>query len=53
MDMDHREFMEKQVHDIEVAKYYEGIRIGRDPGQEFVKKWILDHAAEYRKENDK
>lgn len=49
--MDHKEFMQKQCHEIELAKYYEGIRIGRDPGEEFVKKWILENAKKYREEN--
>lgn len=50
-NMDHKEFMQKQCHEIELAKYYEGIRIGRDPGEEFVKKWILENAKKYREEN--
>jgi hypothetical protein len=50
--MDEKEFMQKQIHEIELAKYYEGIRIGRDPGDEFVRKWIKDNAEAYREANN-
>lgn len=46
--MEEKEFMRKQIAEIELAKYYEGIRIGRDPGEEFVRKWILENAEAYR-----
>lgn len=49
--MTQKEFMEKQCREIELAKYYEGIRIGRDPGEEFVRKWIAESAAKYRDDN--
>ena len=49
--MTQKEFMEKQCREIELAKYYEGIRICRDPGEEFVRKWIAENAAKYREEN--
>lgn len=41
-----REYMRAQVSAMNLAKYYEGIRIGRDPGQEFLRKWITDGSAE-------
>lgn len=50
--MDEKEFMQKQIAEIELAKYYEGIRIGRDPGDEFVRKWIKENAEAYREANN-
>lgn len=50
--MDEKEFMQKQIAEIELAKYYEGIRIGRDPGDAFVRKWIKDNAEAYREANN-
>ena len=50
--MDEKEFLQKQIAEIELAKYYEGIRIGRDPGDEFVRKWINDNAEAYREANN-
>lgn len=44
-----KKFMETQVSWIEVAKWYEGEKLGRDPGEEFVAKWVKEHGAEFRK----
>lgn len=43
-----KEFLEAQKEAIEVAKWYLGEKIGRDPGQEFVQQWINEHAKEFR-----
>lgn len=43
-----KNFMETQISWIDVAKYYEGIRIGRDPGEDFVREWVKKHGAEFR-----
>lgn len=50
--MDEKEFLRMQVAEIELAKYYEGIRLGRDPGEEFVRKWIEENAEAYREANN-
>lgn len=50
--MDEKEFMQKQIAEIELQKWLEGERIGRDPGEEFVRKWIEEHAEEYRALNN-
>lgn len=47
---EHKEFMDAQIKKIEVDKWLEGERIGRDPGEEYVKKWIRERAAKFRKE---
>ena len=47
---EHKEFMDAQIKKIEVDKWLEGERIGRDPGDEYVKKWIRERAAKFRKE---
>ncbi|MBD3377486.1 hypothetical protein GF406_20830, partial [candidate division KSB1 bacterium] len=41
-------FLKVQVKKIELDKWYEGIRIKRDPGSEFIMKWIQHYAADYR-----
>lgn len=43
-----REFMEAQVHEIEVAKWLEGERIHQDPGEDFVAWWIKTYAKAFR-----
>lgn len=43
-----KEFLEAQKEAIEVAKWYLGEKLGRDPGQEFVQQWIKEHAKEFR-----
>lgn len=48
-DEEHKEFMDAQIKKIEVDKWLEGERIGRDPGDEYVKKWIREEAAKFRK----
>lgn len=48
-DKEHKEFMDAQIKKIEVDKWLEGERIGRDPGEEYVKKWIREEAAKFRK----
>ena len=40
--------MADQIKEIEVQKWLEGERRGCDPGEEFVTKWIAEHAAEFR-----
>ena len=37
-----KDFMDAQKDAIEVAKWLWGEKIGRDPGDEFVIKWIKD-----------
>lgn len=49
--MDQQEFMQKQIDQINLDKWLEGERIGRDPGQEFVRKWIAESAAKFREEH--
>lgn len=44
-----RDFMAAQKDAIEVAKWLWGEKIGRDPGDEFVIKWIKDNAEEFRR----
>ncbi len=46
---EYKEFMDAQIKKIEVDKWLEGERIGRDPGEEYVKKWIREEAANFRK----
>lgn len=45
-----KEFNSAQVDAMNLAKYYEGIRIGRDPGEEFLRQWVTNgSAAAFRK----
>ena len=50
--MDEKEFMQSQIAEIERQKWLEGERIGRDPGEEFVRKWIIENAEAYRAANN-
>lgn len=43
-----KEFMAAQTEAIEIAKWLFGEKIGRDPGHEFVVKWIIENAEEFR-----
>lgn len=44
-----KDFMDAQTDAIEVAKWLWGEKIGRDPGDEFVIKWIKENAEDFRK----
>lgn len=47
--MDNKEFseyMKAQVDAMNLAKWYEGERIGRDPGEEFLRQWVTNGSAE-------
>ena len=43
------EFMNTQVRWIEVARWYEGERLGKDPGPDFDRKWVAENGAAFRK----
>jgi hypothetical protein len=43
-------FLDKQRKKIDEAKWVEGTRINRDPGQAFVLDWIKDNAKKFRKD---
>lgn len=44
------EYMRDQINQIEIDKWLEGERIGRDPGQQYVLDWIKQNSINYRKE---
>lgn len=45
------EYMKAQIDAMNLAKWYEGERIGRDPGEEFLIQFIKNGSAEaYRKD---
>lgn len=45
-----QQYMKDQIHTIEESKWYEGERIGRDPGHQYVMDWIKTNSIKYRKE---
>lgn len=45
-----QQYMKDQIHTIEESKWYEGERIGRDPGQQYVMEWIQSNSIHYRVE---
>jgi hypothetical protein len=47
--MNFKEYIQKEIHQMEVDKWCEGVRIGRDPGQEYVFWWIKNRANNFRK----
>lgn len=48
MPSDFEEYMQAQIHEIELAKWYEGERIGEDPGAEFIRDWINKNSQSFR-----
>lgn len=44
------EYMHDQIHQIEIDKWFEGERIGRDPGQSYVMEWIKTNSLKFRTE---
>lgn len=45
-----KEYMNDQIHEIEVHKWIESEKAGYDLGTSAVKDWISNHAKEYREE---
>jgi hypothetical protein len=43
------EYITEQIHIIDEAKWLEGCRTNKDPGNEFVAQWVQTNAAEFRK----
>ena len=43
-----KHFMQVQRRKIEIDKWLEGCRIGRDPGSEYVLNWIQNNGREFR-----
>ena len=48
MEDDFFRFIHAEQKYIEDAKWYEGIRICRDPGDEYIMQWTAEHAKEFR-----
>lgn len=48
--MDLKKFLINQKIEIEKYKYFKGIELGRDPGEDAVKEWVQKNASKYRKE---
>ena len=44
-----KEYLALQIHAIDVDKWNEGVRLNKDPGEEYVMKWFMDNAAEFAK----
>ena len=47
-DDDFTKFVKAEIKYINDAKWYEGINTHRDPGENFIEHWALDHASEFR-----
>ena len=43
------EFMSTQVTWIQVARWYEGEKLGCDPGPNFDRQWVKENGASFRK----
>jgi hypothetical protein len=50
--MDMKTLMRNQIQEALKHKWFKGVEIGRDPGQEAVGEWIDKYAVTYRKEYD-
>lgn len=44
-----QKFIKTEVRKIELDKYFEGIDIHGDPGQDFVERWIAENSVDWRK----
>ena len=47
---DQKDFMEAQIHRIEIDKWVQGENQHSDPGEEFVIDWVYDNAKKFRDE---
>lgn len=45
---DQKDFMEAQIHRIEIDKWVQGERQHSDPGNRFVMDWVYENAKEFR-----
>jgi len=45
---DFRKFIDTETKLIEISKWCAGVKMGRDPGQEYIAHWIDEHAEELR-----
>jgi hypothetical protein len=43
-----RKFIDTETKIIEISKWLAGEKLKRDPGDEYISKWIDDHAEELR-----
>ena len=43
-----KEFMEVQIHKIEIDKWVQGERQDSDPGEEYVIDWVYENAKNFR-----
>jgi len=43
-----QKFLQIEIEYIETAKFFEGIKLNKDPGNFFVCQWIQDNAAKLR-----
>ena len=50
--MDMKTLMRNQIQEALKHKWFKGVEIGRDPGEEAVGEWIDKYAVTYRKEYD-
>ena len=41
-------FVKAEVQAIQIAKWLEGERLNKDPGDDFIPQWIQKHAKEFR-----
>jgi len=48
-----KKFLHFEKAKIDKDKWYEGIQISADPGEEYVLKWIKDNACGFRKRYDR
>jgi len=46
-------FLKSQMDAIEMAKWYRGEEINRDPGHQFILEWIDKNASNFRRDWDK
>jgi len=42
-------FIEIEMKKIDLDKYFQGIKIHKDPGQDYVMQWIDNNSANFRK----
>lgn len=41
-------YIKAEIKNIDVDKFFEGIKLQRDPGAEYVENWVMAHSKKFR-----
>jgi len=46
---EHEKFIKSEISKINLDKWFKGLEINSDPGEEYIKEWVKDNAPFFRK----